>query len=178
MGRGQKLWRLVTVIGRSARNCSIPSHSESRIPWLSSTWSKPRRKISLNISSPFVWRLEFQQVEKASCMKRSQEVKESRSKGVEAAVNMGVPLVCSLVEYWVLRFGFCVAQWADTDRTMCYGRPARASSNRTGSLQPQNNTDETLIYLAPWLLRHATPDHAGACPCRRLRGSRDLWIPS
>src|SRR5271165_1430590 len=71
MGRGQKLWRLVTVIGRSARNRSIPSHSESRIPWLSSTWSKPRRKISLNISSPFVWRLEFQQVEKASCMKRT-----------------------------------------------------------------------------------------------------------
>ena len=44
----------------------MPPMSEMRTPWESSTFPKPRSRISWIIGAPSVWRAEFQQQEKES----------------------------------------------------------------------------------------------------------------
>src|SRR4051812_10761602 len=63
MGRGQKLCSVEILISPAATASRIPGTSPTRVPWLSSAYSKPRSRISRNMARPSVWRWEFQQVE-------------------------------------------------------------------------------------------------------------------
>src|ERR1043166_4027542 len=64
-GSGQKLCRLLNFTRPASYIFWIPGMSEMRIPWPSSTYSKPRLMICCSILSPSVLRDEFQQVENA-----------------------------------------------------------------------------------------------------------------
>src|SRR5438132_9568775 len=63
-GNGQKLCRLLKRTSPASNIFWIPGMSEMRMPWPSSIESNPSLPlISRSISSPAVWRPEFQQVE-------------------------------------------------------------------------------------------------------------------
>src|SRR6266516_2981060 len=63
-GSGQKLCRLLKRTSPASNIFWIPGMSEMRMPWPSSIKSKPNSPlISRSISSPALWRPEFQQVE-------------------------------------------------------------------------------------------------------------------
>src|SRR6266478_4839835 len=63
-GSGQKLCRLLKRTSPASNIFWIPGMSEMRMPWPSSIKSKSNSPlISRSISSPSLWRPEFQQVE-------------------------------------------------------------------------------------------------------------------
>src|SRR2546422_10331179 len=63
IGSGQKLWRLEILISPASTASKMPGSRLTRVPWLSSAYSKPSSRISRNMARPSVWRWEFQQVE-------------------------------------------------------------------------------------------------------------------
>ena len=69
-GSGQKLCRLVNSTSPASNIFWIPGMSEMRMPWPSSMRLNPSSLISRSISSPAVWRPEFQQVENAITIKQ------------------------------------------------------------------------------------------------------------